>query len=158
MFIFTSTQRRANPEAPYVDSNGVRYVKTPMSLLTEIPEPAQPVDYSEENYYRVETNDAPYVVYTKKSDEQIMEIMLQKTKLQRVSNVQAITVTTIAGNTFDGDEVAQGRMARAIVAMDDADVTQWILADNSIISVSKAELKEALKLAGQAMTAIWVNI
>lgn len=77
-------------------------------------------------------------------------------KLARAEAVAAIIVTTNNGNTFDGDEISQGRMARAILAMDDTETVNWILADNTVIDATKAELSEALKLAGAAQAAIWV--
>jgi hypothetical protein len=70
-------------------------------------------------------------------------------------------VTTQSGNTFDGDETSQGRMARAVVALDGlpqdpAPTVNWVLADNTVIQASKYELREALMLAGAAQAAIWV--
>lgn len=41
--------------------------------ITEIADPAPPADYSEETYYRTEQDDSPYVVFTKKSAEQIKQ-------------------------------------------------------------------------------------
>jgi len=41
--------------------------------ITEIADPAPPADYSDETYYRTEQDDAPYVVFTKKSAEQIKQ-------------------------------------------------------------------------------------
>lgn len=79
-------------------------------------------------------------------------------KAARDAAVAVITVTTQAGNTFDGDEVSQGRMARAIIALQATGTpsVNWVLADNSVISASAAELTEALALAGAAQAAIWV--
>jgi len=79
-------------------------------------------------------------------------------KIARAQAVEAITVTTQAGNTFDGDEVSQGRMSRAIIALSTglAPSVTWVLADNSTIQATAAELTEALVLAGQAQAAIWV--
>lgn len=48
-------------------------------------------------------------------------------KAARASAVAAITVTTEAGNTFDGDETAQRRMTSAITAMTDTDMLPWVL-------------------------------
>lgn len=87
-----------------------------------------------------------------KTAEQVRE----EWKSARSAAVEAIKVTTLAGNTFDGDEISQGRMARAISSMEDADSVVWVLADNSVIQATKAELKEALRLAGSAQAAIWV--
>ena len=79
-------------------------------------------------------------------------------KAQRTAAVEAIKVTTQAGNTFDGDEVSQGRMARAILALSTglAPSVSWVLADNSVIQATAAELTEALVLAGQVQAAVWV--
>jgi hypothetical protein len=90
-----------------------------------------------------------------KTEEQLRE----EWKAQRASQVEAIDVTTAAGNTFDGDEISQGRMARAILALNAAapgTTVNWVLADNSVIDATVAELTEALALAGAAQAAIWV--
>ena len=80
-------------------------------------------------------------------------------KAQRASAVEAIKVTTTSGNTFDGDEISQGRMARAVIALQAAGVESvtWVLADNSVIQATVAELSEALSLAGAAQAALWVQ-
>ena len=79
-------------------------------------------------------------------------------KSARGEAVAGITVTTQAGNTFDGDEVSQGRMARAVIALqaNPGATVNWVLADNSVIQATAAELTEALALAGAAQAAIWV--
>ncbi|ANI04428.1 hypothetical protein A210_17805 [Pseudomonas putida SJTE-1] len=77
--------------------------------------------------------------------------------LSRADAVAAITVTTAAGNTFNGDEASQNRMARSIVALGDTDTITWVLANNSTIQATKAELQEALRLSGEAQTALWVQ-
>lgn len=87
-----------------------------------------------------------------KTAEQVRE----EWKSERSATVEAIKVTTLAGNTFDGDEVSQGRMARAVSSMEDVDTVLWVLADNTVIQATKAELREALRLAGSAQAAIWV--
>lgn len=156
MFIWKHNQQRCNPYAAYIDQDGTKHLRVPADLYEEIPEPAAPEDYSEETYYRTEVEDAPYVTYTKKSEEQLAELAMSKAKIQREQAVQEITVTTAAGNEFDGDEKSQDRMTRAIAAMSDTDTVPWVLADNSIIQVQKSELVEALKLAGMRMTELWV--
>jgi hypothetical protein len=81
----------------------------------------------------------------------------EELKRERDERVRAIKVTTAAGRTFDGDEVSQGRMTRAITALKAAGQaeTTWVLADNTPVVVSVAELEEALILAGLAQTALW---
>lgn len=78
-------------------------------------------------------------------------------KKLRDAAVAAIKVT-VNGKLFDGDEVAQGRMARAVAAAESAAIStyQWKLADNSVAAVSLDELKQALALAFQAQSELWV--
>lgn len=78
-------------------------------------------------------------------------------KAERSAAVQAINVTTAAGNTFDGDEISQGRMARAILALPDGQAVPWVLHDNTVIEASAAELREALALAGAEQARLWVK-
>lgn len=86
----------------------------------------------------------------------------EELKAERQAAVDAIKVTTQAGHTFDGDETSQERMSRAIIALNAASAlglgstVNWVLADNTVIQASAAELTEALVLAGQAQAAIWV--
>lgn len=81
-----------------------------------------------------------------------------KWKSQRAAQVDAIKVTTQAGNTFDGDEESQGRMARAILGLQSVPggTVTWVLADNSVHDVGAIELTEALALAGSEQASIWV--
>lgn len=61
--------------------------------------------------------------------------------------------------TFDGDESAQSRMARAITAAETAGLesTVWVLADNSVATVTKAQLQQALSKAMLAMGELWTE-
>ena len=77
-------------------------------------------------------------------------------KVSRAELVEAIKVTTLAGNEFDGDETSQTRMSRAIAVMNDTDTIMWILANDEAIMVGKAEMMEALKLASAEQTRLWV--
>lgn len=161
--MFILNEKRINIYAPYTSAEGVTYanltdpaIRNQLGVV-EISDPAQPEDYSESTYYRTEQDDAPYVVYTRKSDVQIAEVVLAKAKQERAQAVANIIVTTTAGKSFDGDEGAQNRMARAITGMEDTDEILWVLADNTPAMVGKTELKEALRLSGQAQTELWVK-
>ena len=90
-------------------------------------------------------------------EQKLQAALLTSAKTARQTEVDAIVVTTSDGKKFDGDEMSQTRMARAIVAMNDVDQIDWVLSDNSVVKVNKALLSEALRLAGQAMTEIWVK-
>lgn len=41
--------------------------------------------------------------------------------------------------------------------MTNNETVQWVLADNTIAQVTRVQLKQALRLAGEAQTAIWAN-
>jgi len=79
--------------------------------------------------------------------------------ISKATSVSCIKVTTTGGKVFDGDEKAQDRMVRAITiaGVTGKTSTNWKLADNSIVLVTVNELKEALALAGQAMSDIWLK-
>ena len=72
--------------------------------------------------------------------------------------VSLIKVTISTGKVFDGNEPSQDRMVRAISIASISGKTgvQWKLADNTIVIVTLDELKEALTLAGQEMSRIWL--
>lgn len=94
------------------------------------------------------------------SEEEKQAQALAQAKADRAEAVSKITVE-VDGMTFDGDETAQGRMGRTIAAaialgVDIQTYTQvWVLADNSVANVTIAQLAQALKLAGEAQTALW---
>lgn len=86
---------------------------------------------------------------------------LAEAKATRAAAVAAITVT-VDGMVFDGDEVAQERMARTVTAatatgasMDDT--TVWVLHDNTVAQPTIRQLATALRLAGEAQTALWTK-
>lgn len=79
-------------------------------------------------------------------------------KRERATKVAAIKVE-VDGMTFDGDESAQSRMTRAITAAETAglDSTVWVLADNTVATVTKAQLQQALSKAMLAMSELWTK-
>lgn len=80
-------------------------------------------------------------------------------KAQRADAVARITVMTSSGRVFDGDEISQGRMARAIIglqAQSTGAAVTWVLADNTAVDVDLAELQEALTLAGLRQAELWI--
>lgn len=91
------------------------------------------------------------------SEAEKLEIERENFKAERARAVQQIKVTTSAGNTFDGDETSQSRMARAILALPDGATVPWVLHDNSVIEATAAELREALALAGTEQARLWVQ-
>jgi hypothetical protein len=85
----------------------------------------------------------------------VADTTLSNWKLSRAEAVANIKVTVNAME-FDGDEESQTRMARAITVLADGESQLWVLANNTSATVTKAEFVEALRLAGQAQTALWI--
>lgn len=83
---------------------------------------------------------------------------LDQEKTIRAAEVKALVVETSSGKVFDANEDAQNRMSRAISTMSEGEDIAWVLADNTVVSVSREELREALRLASRAQTDIWVRL
>ena len=83
--IHKDTRKRLNAFAMYIDEEGTRYPTVPKHLLEWVDPPIPPEGYSDETYYRTEQDEAPYVIYTKKSEEQIAQIQQAKTNAQSLA-------------------------------------------------------------------------
>ena len=89
-----------------------------------------------------------------KPREQIEVEALAQAKAERSEAVSNITVW-VDGMEFDGDEESQQRVARSILALGDDEIMSWVLHDDTIAQVSKSQLKEVLRKAGQKQTELW---
>lgn len=83
--------------------------------------------------------------------------LLAAAKAERQALVDSIIVTTETGKQFDGDEVSQDRMEKAIKVAEITGIKEceWVLADNVPTIVTLDELKEALVKSFMAMGAVW---
>ena len=93
--------------------------------------------------------------------EQVQDIRKKETsikelKQKRTQDTQNIQVQ-VQDNIFAGDEESQGRLARAISVLQEGESTIWITENNGAQEVLREDLQEALKLAGQEQTKIWVE-
>lgn len=89
--------------------------------------------------------------------ENVAARALMAAKAERAEAVAALTVE-VDGMTFDGDEKAQERMARAVSMADSLDEeTEWVLHDSTVAIVTAAQLRRACRAAGKAQTALWVK-
>lgn len=75
-------------------------------------------------------------------------------KYNRQKLLDTLTVE-VDGMVFDGDEISQGRMARAAFTMSEGESIGWVLANNEQVIVTKAQLALALRLAGTKQAQIW---
>ncbi len=81
MWIDSTTLKRVNINAPYKGRSKLNTPEIREAVgVIEIADPVPPADYSDETYYRTEQEDAPYVIYMKKSDEQLADIRWNKLK------------------------------------------------------------------------------
>lgn len=94
--------------------------------------------------------------FTNPTQEMIDAERMAQAKSARAAIVSNIIVE-VDGMQFDGDESSQDRMTRAIVALDSGETIQWVLADNSVVQVTREQLRQALRLAGQQQTEVWAN-
>lgn len=96
------------------------------------------------------------------TEEEKAKAALSQAKAERATAVSKLTVT-VNGKVFDADETSQNRMSRVVagaqaLGVDIETTTQiWVLADNTIAQPTVAELAQALKLAGEAQTALWTK-
>lgn len=85
------------------------------------------------------------------------EETLALAKARRAAAVASIVVE-VDGLPFDGDEDAQRRMNNALTVGDlsGQSSTPWVLADDSVREVTRAQLEKALVLSVQRMAELWM--
>jgi len=142
-------------------TNWLNETKVVSEAVEEVTEPSENGEYEVVvTPYKPEVTELvrPYTApdVTDRVDAYLAPTLRKLWKEDRAKKVDNIVVTTNVGD-WNGCEPSQTRMARAISVMTSTDKTTWVLADNSVVSVTKAQLKEALKLAGEAQTALWVQ-
>lgn len=106
------------------------------------------------DYYEV-------VSLPEKTAEELANEAMLKAKTERSDAVSCIIVE-VDGMTFDGNETSQNRMARKVLSAQMSGIqmsekTDWVLADNTIASVSYEQLAKACALAGQKQSELWVK-
>ena len=131
-----NTYTKYHEASQWCSKNGARMVDSPAT-------PEYP-----NGYYEVRAIPAP-------TPEERAAAELARAKAERAVAVAAIKVE-VDGLTFDGDEKAQERMARAVLmAESPEEQTEWVLADNTVALVTADQLKRACRAAGKAQTALW---
>jgi hypothetical protein len=90
------------------------------------------------------------------TQEEIEAQALAIAKRERAKAVDRLTVE-VEGMVFDADEVSQQRVARSIVALQEGETMPWVLYDNTIVQVTKSQLMQVLRLAGQKQCELWVK-
>lgn len=67
-----------------------------------------------------------------------------------------VTVT-IDNIVLSADTTSQNRMARAILVMEEDETIQWLSNDGNVVTLSKSQLKQALKTAFNNEINNWVG-
>jgi hypothetical protein len=106
------------------------------------------------NYYEYRQVEVPMEYGEDKVLDTRYAAEVQLWKKQRQDAVDAILVE-FEGKAYQGDEVSQTRMSRAISAMDDTVTVPWVAMDNTESMLSKADLQTILAQAGIQQSAVW---
>ena len=125
-----------------------------ISINDPIPDDARSVIHRDNNVYCYFDID-PEIVESRIADDLHHAAMQRsESKRARMLTVNKLMIITSSGNNYNADETSQQRIARAILVMDDSETITWTLADNTHANITRAELREALKLAVQQQTAV----
>jgi len=106
------------------------------------------------NYYEYGQVEVPMEYSEDKVLDTRYAAEVQLWKERRQDAVDSILVE-FEGKTYQGDEVSQTRMSRAIAAMDDTVTVPWVAMDNTVVMLSKASLQTILAQAGIQQSAAW---
>lgn len=119
---------------------------------------AQAADWCNANHATIEDKGDYYevVALPEPTPEELAEQALAQAKQVRAEAVEALTVE-VDGMVFDADEQSQARMSVAASSMTDDETNIWVLHDNTVVRVTKAQLLEACRLARLAQSAIWTK-
>ncbi len=120
-------------------------------VLTEVVE-QDVFDLYRQGYYRNEEGKPTEPEIPEPTQEELLEIA----KTKRTEAVSKITVE-VDGMVFDGDETSQARMSVASSTMTDDETNVWVLADNTVVQVTKAQLLQACRLARIAQSELWIK-
>ena len=107
------------------------------------------------NVYIRDPKTGEYKLYVS-SAEELAEQALAQAKAERAAEVERLTVE-VEGMVFDADETSQARMSVAASSMTDDETNVWVLHDNSVVQVTKAQLLLACRLARIAQSAVWTK-
>ena len=109
--MFIRNEKRFNPYAQFTDDQGVTYANLSDPALraslgvTEIPDPTHPEDYSDDTYFKTEQGDAPYVIYTKRPQEQIDQSENNRL-IQKMDALESKSMRAVREAVLSGDQAA----------------------------------------------------
>ncbi len=89
-------------------------------------------------------------IITDTTDETLLKRYYSKEKKLSIKNIEV----QYKGNTYQGDEVSQERLSRAIIVMNTDETIEWVTKDNTITTLSREDLQNILREAFQNQSAI----
>lgn len=120
MFIDSETGKLVNIHAPFKGRSRLATPELRTAVgVVEIADDTAPEDYSEDTYFRTEDWNAtqrPYIIYTRKSDEQINEANNVKVKAQ-IAALEACQHRAIREATLTGDKTRLQKLDDDIAAL-----------------------------------------
>lgn len=82
------------------------------------------------------------------ADRELLKNLANSANISEANEVSDTFVTvTVDDITLDASVTAQNRMARAILVMEEGESVQWLSNDGAIVTLTKSQLKQALKTA-----------
>ena len=112
------------------------------------------------DYYEVVGDPIPPEPTPEEIAEREKAEALAQAKKERAEAVSRLTVT-VDGMVFDADETSQNRMSRVVagaqaLGIDQSTTQVWVLADNTVATPTVAQIAQALKLAGEKQSELWI--
>lgn len=93
-----------------------------------------------------------FYIRNQEIEDDLSKIESKTIRQELVDNIEVI----YNGIVYQGDEVSQSRISRAINGLpDDITTIQWKAKDNTSHELNRLDLKQILYLAGQEQTRIW---
>ena len=80
------------------------------------------------------------------ADRELLNNLAANANVEAASASESVTVT-VDDITLDASVTAQNRMTRAVLVMEEEESVQWLSSDRAVVTLSKSQLKQALKTA-----------
>ena len=94
------------------------------------------------------------VVSEDRTDEQYLNQVFKEERQRLVNSIEV----EYQGNIYQGDELSQDRMSRAINGLpNDSSLILWKTKSNSTVNLTRVDLKEILFKAGEKQTLLWIR-
>ena len=94
------------------------------------------------------------VVSEDRTDEQYLNQVFKEERQRLVNSIEV----EYQGNIYQGDELSQDRMSRAINGLpNDSSLILWKTKSNSTVNLTRVDLKEILFVAGEKQTLLWIR-